>query len=172
MLTPETGGVWLSKELLTFILIGTSFFVVGIVTAALISGHKLVEVIKQNTKVTAALLFLALAIPVTMSGALRTTQTTSQASTSVEIQKLSTESEPNQSVRLTFKTTEPALVFLEYQDNQTKTKDTLEPVRDLSEPTMDHEFVIKKVGPQGGSVVFVVNGKRYLIDGKAFPIVP
>jgi len=172
MLTPETGGIWLSKDLMVLILIGASFFVVGIIVAALISGHKLVEVIKQNTKVTAALLFIALAIPITMGGALRSTQTTSQASTEVKIQQLEFVPESTQSARLSFQTSQPALVFLEYQDNQTQIIETIEPLKNITNPSIDHEFFITEIRPQGGTVIFIVNGKRYLIDGQPYPIQP
>ncbi len=168
LLKPST--TFIDRDLLILLLIGSSFFLIGVIAAAIISGRSLLQVMKQNSKTVMVLLLLSIAIPVTAGSALRPTSYVSQASTKVVVENVQVNKTSSTTAEVSFQTNPAASVYLEYKDYS---QDSYIPVVPTNNPTAkrtEHNFVIENITEQGGEIVFIINGRSYMIDNKPYTI--
>ncbi len=168
LLKPST--TFIDRDLLILLLIGSSFFLIGVIAAAIISGRSLLQVMKQNSKTVMVLLLLSIAIPVTAGSALRPTSYVSQASTQVVIENIKVEKTSTTSAEVSFTTNPAASVYLEYKDNNQEGYIPVVPTKDPTSKRTEHNFIIENISEQGGEIVFIVNGRQLLINNQAYPI--
>ncbi len=171
-LTPETADPVITTELLRLLIIGAGFFIVGVIIALVIAKQAVIALIKNNTTAIVVLLVLSLITPLTINQALNPTSFNSKASTAVQIQGITQTHLDPTTVSVHFQTSEPALVYLEYTDADNINPSIISPADNVSQKTFDHQFVINNVSLRGGTITFVVNGQRYLLETKPYQILP
>lgn len=143
---------------------GISSFVISIVFLAIVFGLKIKD-IRNNMLSLAIYFFLSLSIPVTVLQMNRATTISSTAQSEVKINNIGTINVNKTTVIVNIVTNVPISAYLEYKDYTTKLTTPIIPEKGLTKNT-NHTFTIYNVGPKGGEANIVIDGMRFLIDGK------
>jgi len=148
-------------------LIGLVFFVVLILLMVFLFGFS----IKKGADKKLGVLVLALiSISLPLFAARLSTKTSlaSKAVKSVSVSGLEIVEIDDQTMMVGFNTSEPVSAYLEYYDSETENVFPILPANTLKDRT-DHSFLVPIAKSRIGEAKIVIDGEKYLIDGK--PIV-
>lgn len=117
------------------------------------------------------ILILSITIPVSVAIIQRQTRPTIQAEIKIFLRDLNISYAPDNSAVITFTTSEPAIMYLEYKDNSTQETKTILPGDTIRQRT-DHYFKIGNIGSGGGRATIMYRGNRYLINKEPIRLNP
>lgn len=157
----------MDKDLVSLILTGLSFFVVGMLVAAAVSGKKLLTVLRNNSKVVVVLLVLAITIPTTVGLSLKQTTFNSQATTTPQITGINTNMISTGDYKVTITTDIPSLAYLQYLDTQSGKTITVNRASPTQKQTV-HEFFLEDI--TSVEITFFLNGELYLYNNQTYKI--
>ena len=99
----------------------------------------------------------------------KTTNNYSIAQNQVKINSIGTLKTDKNTAVVNFTTSLPISTYLEYKDYDSNLTTPVIPQKGLLKSTI-HTFIINNIGQNGGEASIVIDGKRYLIDGKPLVI--
>ncbi len=115
------------------------------------------------------ILLIALVMPFLFTRMYEQAAIPTRAEQRVEVQYLRIQKLNQTTTLVSFSTSLPALVYAEYMDNSTH---AVSPVfqENKTDNKVLHVFVIRNIAAERGSVIFIINGTRYLYQGKPLEI--
>lgn len=161
----------MSELILTYLLIGTTFFAVSVLIMIFLFGWA-----NRDTGKNILGLILLLATSVSLpflsySLTQKTAGLTAVARQAPQITNLEIISIDNQSVLVNLTLSKPGTVYLKYQDT---TVNYLLPILPTStyEPRTVHSFIINPLSSAGGTATIVLNNQELLYRGQPLKIIP
>jgi len=148
------------NSIILLLLIGVTFFVFFILAMIFLFGISTKNTLK-NAKGLVVLLILCLSIPLGLSLVQKKTVFFSKASQKIEISNLEKVPVNATETLVTFTTSKPVIVYMEYLNNE-KNEIPVLPTYTLEKRT-DHAFLVTNTQNKENNLYIVANGTRYLI---------
>ena len=153
---------------LTFLFVlGLIFFVVAFFVMMFMFAWTYKDVMRHG-KTLVVMLLLSVSIPFTVGGITQQTNIFSHASTAAQVSDISIQRVEQDTVVIQFKTSEPAIVYLDYQNKNGGTIPVLP--TGSPEASIDHYFRVTDIAGDEGVVYIVINGNRFTINGQPIKI--
>ncbi len=143
--------------------IGIVIFLCSMLLLFILFGFSIAEMAKHGTTLGVVLAF-SMIVPYTIRQAHMEQYEQVSASQKIVTSNLDFKKVDDLFYTLSFKTDQPVYAYLQYEENGTSIVSPIladHPVAKFNE----HTFHIRKTG-SGGTVYIVINGTRYVVDGK------